>query len=667
MRELRKFLEQERLKNEHSHLLEDAVLSGDFFGYALYRLRYYLGRLPFELLLRFIELLILVQFFEGDDLYLSLAALVCFELWTGFVWGGLEELRERVRFIPIHKRFRQLPEIVSAWMTFTAVLGVFFALLFSALLLLFFGNEFHPALGWFLAIIAGRIAVEPVVRTFHSGLYALRRIYRPFWSLLVPQAAGFALIALLSPTAGIWSVPIGYSFSVVLHVGLTWHYARRVYEVFRIEAIPWISWRAFRKSKRSFLSGEFLRAGAAASGLRLDSLIFLAFVIGIEAEGSKDSLVHFLFLIAPLIRSSSSWAQLFYFDLRRLRLHAFSSLRAAFERDALRFSILIALALGAVAALLAAAFFSRDVLRASLLLLPAFLAQSVFSISAIRAFVLQRYTNIILSVLLFGLSAGFLLSFEMSALSRCIILSGAASLLGALLLLLAIQEKQEGQSRLMPLFEWIRHTAALEESVSGGYFKLDPEMGWYDRQRFGYRFANELSGGGSAAFTMFGEVFWREPEFRPRKELVMALSAGTALDLHQWKRVENGCALLQELRQSGAAPFQDPPQDLKQDLKALAASGSMIPLHSGESVSGKEKLRRRFSLAQAIQWMWQVSPEDAKRQVYAVLGEAGAIEALFMVPGRRRSSTDELARHIMRYNTDVITGGRCSQHGSGPD
>src|SRR5581483_6702863 len=73
----------------------------------------------------------------------------------------------------------------------------------------------------FVAAALLRVALDLPTRCYHSGVYAVRRVYKPLWATLLPDIAGFVLILALWWAIGIWALVVSSLTLSVLEAALT--------------------------------------------------------------------------------------------------------------------------------------------------------------------------------------------------------------------------------------------------------------------------------------------------------------------------------------------------------------------------------------------------------------------------------------------------------------
>src|SRR5439155_14963179 len=142
-----------------------------------------------------------------------------------------------------------------------------------------------------------------------SGVYALRRVYKPLWATLTPDLLGITVILALWWSAGVWALVLSSLLVTVLSTGLTLLYTRRTYHFLGFAPSREASLETLRSSLRG-AGRESLAGGAAHAVMALDSLVVLVLLYGSKRD-STALLV--LFLAAPTIRAGFEWARILYF------------------------------------------------------------------------------------------------------------------------------------------------------------------------------------------------------------------------------------------------------------------------------------------------------------------------------------------------------------------
>ncbi|MFY9580475.1 MAG: hypothetical protein WAQ33_14260, partial [Gaiellaceae bacterium] len=388
---LDRWLRNQAARERRVVVLEEGLLGDRLWRYSFYRLRYFFLSYLNESALHAVTVLFLFRHLAWGNFRLVIVATTATAFVSSFWWGALEALRGQVRDLHRSGRPHRIERAIGGWLTF--------ALLLSAVAL-------ACAIGWsvwraidgtfdvtdaFVASLLLRLALDLPVRCYHSGVYALRRVYKPLVATLAPEFLGLATILALWPLIGIWSVVVGSVLTTALVTGLTLRYTRRVYHFLGFAPLR----EAGRAAMRAVLGGaarEFLTAGTSHAIMALDALAVLALLLGAKTD-SRALLV--LFLAMPTIRAGAEWARLLYFDLKRLELRLFTNLRKRFERHTLQLAWLLGLVFWGVAAGIATGYYGRDVGGLALALLAFFVARSLLARAQIQAFAERAYPMVL--------------------------------------------------------------------------------------------------------------------------------------------------------------------------------------------------------------------------------------------------------------------------------
>ena len=385
------WLRKQAARERRVVVLEEGLLGDRLWRYSAYRLRYFFLSYLNESALHAVSVLFLFRHLAWGNFRLVIVATTATAFVAAFWWGALEALRGQVRDLHRSGKPHRIERAIAGWLTL--------ALLLSAVVLV-------AAVGWtvwrasdgsfgvadaFVASLFLRLALDLPVRSYHSGVYAIRRVYKPLAATLAPEFLGLAAILALWPLVGVWSVVAGSLLTTAVVTGLTWLYTRRVYHFLGFAPLREVGMEAMRGSLRSAVR-EFLAAGGSHAVMALDALAVLALLLGAKTD-SRALVV--LFLAMPTIRAGAEWARLLYFDLKRLELRLFTNLRKRFERHTLELAWLLALAFWAVAAGIATGYYGRDVGGLAVALLGFFVARSLLARAQIQAFAERAYTSVL--------------------------------------------------------------------------------------------------------------------------------------------------------------------------------------------------------------------------------------------------------------------------------
>ena len=255
-------------------------------------------------------------------------------------------------------------------------------------------------LGWmgpidlYGVVLIGGTGATIVARAYHSGAYALRRVYRPLPSLVAVDIGGLMALLVLWPVVGLWAFPLSELLAMTAVTAMSLHYTSRTY---RSLGLP--SLRALVTGGRSLPPRHVLRQAlppAAASTLSgLDSLLVLTVLLASTRPGEGASLVALLAALGPVIRAGFEWAGLLYFDLVRLEAPLLSRLRERFDVRVRQLALIIGCLIWVVAACIGALVLGIQDAALLLALLPFLVCRSLLAASQVRAFVTGAYRVLI--------------------------------------------------------------------------------------------------------------------------------------------------------------------------------------------------------------------------------------------------------------------------------
>jgi len=396
---LDRWFTEEKAREQRAVYLEDALLSGRFAAYARYRLRYFLGRCAVDAILHLLEFVFLAFIFQQHKLVSALSVRVASHFLSAWWWGALESLRGQVRELHRDGKTHLLAKILSGWLSF--------ALLCS-------GGSLALTVGWvvldsmrvsrsfdvfhcYVLAVGFRFSLGLFCQTFHSAIYAIRRIYRPFLAIVGVDLFGFLATVLAWPVLGTWSFPLILILTGLLANILTLIYVHAAYRFLGLPPLPLSAIRRLGPRLSRMLTLDFFRAGFAHALTRLDNALVLSLLAGASRSQEGYRLFLLFYLISPFVQAAYTWAQLFYFDLKRLEL----DLVVYFKQRFTRCIKWVALSMGAlfwvVACLFGTLLNQQDLGIIYGFLMLFFLVRSRLAFYQIRAFSEGRYGLLVLT------------------------------------------------------------------------------------------------------------------------------------------------------------------------------------------------------------------------------------------------------------------------------
>lgn len=517
MRELSDWLEQQAARERRIVLLEDALLGDRFWAYAWYRLRFFFARYLARSAIHAVTVVLLYRIFSQREFVAILAVYAATSLASSFWWGALEAMRGEVRTLYRAGKPHLIGREIGRWLALSLLLAAG-ALTGTAVWIAAHGT-LGPA-DAYVAALGLRLALELVSRCYHSGVYAIRRIYRPLTAILAVEVVGLAGVLALWPIAHAWSFPAAAALSALTVTGLTFHYTRRAYRFFGFDPF-----RALARPRLRAALPELFAAGSAYAVMSLDALLVLA-LLGAGGRPLDDTMLFALFFaVGPTVRAGFEWAQLLYFDLKRLELRVFRNVRAHFERRMLRLALLLGLVFWLLASAIATAVYGRSLGAFYPLLAPFFLARGLLAVVQIQAFAERAYAELLKNAGFCAggvVAAGVLVDGEQAT----VVALTVVTLAGFALLRLREEHVHRAMRarEVLWLSEWLAEVSAQRgpTRISAVRFPLEPRRfgrdsvrEWEDEnrwrhRRFAERLAGWLHGHGGVTVIQPGFVVWFE-------------------------------------------------------------------------------------------------------------------------------------------------------------
>jgi hypothetical protein len=472
MRELNSWLERQARRERSVVRLEDALLANRFARYFFYRLRFLFARTAISTVIHAAKIVLILGAFPRSEFLTIVVVQGSAALAGDFWWGALEQMRAEIRLLQRRASRHIIPREIGRWLTLStrlALVVAFVAVLYGAERLLI--GRLNAVDALVVALLIGA-ALDLVARTYHSGAYALRRVYRPLPSLLALDVVSVGVLVGLWPFIGIWAFPAAELLSVVVVAGISIHYTSRTYQTLALPSlVPLLRLR---------IPGPHLRAlrSAVAPGMSyalvgLEALVVVAGVATTRTAAGAD-LVVLLAAIAPVSRASFEWARLLYFDLKRLELPLLVDIRRRFDRAVTVVAVLMGGA-GAAAAASVAVVLLPDVTIGLVVGLGAlFVVRSLLAAFQMQAFTRTAYAR--LSVAGAVGVALVVITFFVDVPVDLRIAAVAAALAISLVLLVVLPRGAHGGDAIIPGADWLRMLRASRQSVTVTKLSFDERM-----------------------------------------------------------------------------------------------------------------------------------------------------------------------------------------------
>jgi len=404
MKRLEGWLDRHARRQLRRPRLADALLTRRAWSYVAYRLRWVTVRVALRAALHLAEVVLLARMFR-PEFVIPLLILRSAATWAGSLWwGALEQLRADVREHARRRAWTEVRHTIDSWLR----VGVVFGFLCTAASATYV--EFGPSPpGWFsvfdaYAVALGiRLALDGLARVYHSGRYALARVHRPPWSLLLPDLLDVVGIVVLWSQLGLWGFSVTLVSVGALRALLTLHFTRRSYAT---SPIPPLAAKALLRGRRwpgwRQLLGAVRHALANATA-QIDALLV---VVLLAAQPSRSGFVPLgllLYVLRPLLAAGNSWARIFYFDFKALQLRSATLLQRRFAFLLYRVAWIYSLLLVTVVLGLGYWLTAGRLHWSLLLLIPLFVLRSLFALYQVQGFSLGQHAYLLKLTLGMGL------------------------------------------------------------------------------------------------------------------------------------------------------------------------------------------------------------------------------------------------------------------------
>jgi len=317
--ELGRWLEAQSRRERRAVRLEDALLADRYATYFAFRLRFFGLRTVVTAILHAFKILLVARAFSQNDLLVILAVGAGTAIGNDFWWGALERMRQTIRALRRNALIHRVPAEIGRWVRLAVGLSVAGIAAATAVLAIsvVLGRGPQPD-GVYAAILLAGGALRLTAKAYHSGAFALRRIYRPIGSLLVADSVGIVSLVGLWPLIGLWAFPIAETAATVSALVVIVHYTGRTYRVLGLPRL-WELLRAAGGMPSFTQLRSALPPALAYALVGAESLIVLA-VLTVPGGTGRSSLLVLVAALGPVVRAGFEWAQLLYFDLVRLGL-----------------------------------------------------------------------------------------------------------------------------------------------------------------------------------------------------------------------------------------------------------------------------------------------------------------------------------------------------------
>jgi len=653
--------------------LYPSLLRNRFASYFSYRLRYLFLLEMVAFAVHVAEFLILLAYAPDLGLIIVVLLRAGAPLVRGAWWGAMEVFRERLRGLAGPTRKAEYEQEIAHWLLLSAILAVAVVLCgvaWSATSQLGSAGTESSLVDIYILLITVELALRLPILTLHAGIYAIRRIYRPFAAVLASTLIQAALMAALfdSMHEGALIVSIVAGGAVGMTISLV--YIKRMYRVVSVSPTFRQGFDGFLPFLRRLPSLALMWPTVAGLLIRIDGLLVLV-LIGLEPLGGNSIDITaghptwltpdfgiFLYVILPAIRGAYDWAGLFYFDFVRLRRSVMlRDLAHVFMAKLVFAAAGVALFFWGLAVIVFLIAFSDVPLAFLIAMVPLFLVRAWLSVYQIRAFADGRFAVVCASAII--AIGGVVMIGTHGYADIGSFMQVKICLLAALVFLIAAQlwddRRTVAVAPFLSLNDWCRRLAAQTGDIELGLLTVAETTRVDKRSAIRAIVAEGLDGLGhcawrdSVSLIYFQKLGGRDgPPFDPYE--VVETAGGLMASVRQLPAIQKGGGqALVTLRETGLLP--QPPSKL--DLPALLetfrrefSDGIVLDLQSSGRSRVSAKLDRSAvatAIPLAMHALRSGSPFAwcGAHRLYATYLDQ-KLRALFFVP--RDAEADSLSR-----------------------
>ena len=460
MKRLRAWLAHEAQRQTLRPDLLSALVLGHGLAYARYRLGFVLLRLLLRTALHTVEVWFLSSALPFEYLAPLIGYRALVSLAATLHWGATEGLRQRVREAMRRTHLHAARQIVEGWLSagcLVATLPVLWVL----------GRMFSTNLGGeargislfdaYALACCVRLLFDVCVRTYHAGVFAVRRVYRPLPTLLCADLLEVLIIVFGFESLGAWSIPLAIVGAGSVEAAFGTYYARAAYLRQRM-LTPRLgqlatAWRALHFAT---LKPALIHSLANVS-MQLDALLLLLLVRIDPPRSNALSFAVIYYVLRPLLGLATHWVRSFYFDLTRIEAGALRIWRPRLLRLLGQLALACALIGAALTVCVAWLLWPELATHTLLWLVPLFAARALFALAQLEAFARGQYRALLFVTLALAAGLGVLAALAHAAVQ---VISGASVFLLSAALWLRRQsqyiEEASHEPGVLGLACWLR-------------------------------------------------------------------------------------------------------------------------------------------------------------------------------------------------------------------
>ncbi|PHQ81615.1 MAG: hypothetical protein COB66_01785 [Coxiella sp. (in: Bacteria)] len=349
------------------------------YRYLMYRLRYVIARILIDCITHVVEFYLILHFLNRHNAFFIILLRIVSHMASGAWWGILECMREKIRLLMQQRQKDKVALLIKQWINLALIIcGLIIGLLIVPLF-----KSTSLLTTWYIIAIGLQLQIRLISQTLHSGAFAFTRIYRPFYSMLLPDAASLFSLLITLPLLHAASLPFASFSSALISLWISIHFSQRMLDTHRIHPFKY---NKHTRLKAALDSLRFNCIQSTLGGLLLKTEGFLMLFLACRSLHQAQKSLHFSYLLLPLIAASFNWSKTFYFDYKKLTHPIFKNISKRFHRYLELVPFIISLPLTLFACLCITLFYPTPGLSLALSLYLYFTACTLLSLIQIQAF-----------------------------------------------------------------------------------------------------------------------------------------------------------------------------------------------------------------------------------------------------------------------------------------
>lgn len=397
MSKVASWFERQKIRNQRFVSVQDLFFGQKKIAYLIYRVKIF----NLQTVIRY---LFFCFFFIANYTVLiyklfSIIAIMVLLQWiiSSFWWGALECMRSKIRHDFNAHAETTLDITLGSYLYFSFLVTLILLLIFYSLWHHYiFDSSMPDKIQFFILFYCIKISLSLLLNTFHSGAYAITRIIRTPFSILIPDLIGILVIIILYPLfpeeAALFALVIRSLISMVL----IYRFVLRMYHFYELNPV-FPSNKAFLRWIKKIPLKEFLLAGLSFVMIKQDMVFIILATLFMENSLISNELFIVLFLVNPMFIATTNWAFLFYFDRKRVKGNDFTQMINYYNKSIEKATIFFALIYWFIALLAVALLISLSACRYLILFLPFFIIKAKLADLQIKRFSYNSYIDIIIA------------------------------------------------------------------------------------------------------------------------------------------------------------------------------------------------------------------------------------------------------------------------------